>query len=369
MKILEYEFSTDNWNIHKVNFQQFNLIVGDSGTGKTRLLNTIFNLGSYVAKSKLVVRNRNEWKLSLGIGDDKYYWNIITEEEENDPIVKSEILYLNEKLILKRERNEIIIGDITLPKLPRDVMSISVLKEEEILKPLYNGFSKIMRRNFFTDVLEISAGIYPVNERILDKIGSKKDLFELFKSDLGLNPKLYILSNYFPDIYEKIITLFKEAFPFVTDISIVDSSSFDLLNIPGRAPIFCIKESSVDKLIRLDELSSGMQKTLLILTDLLSMPDDSIYLIDEYENSMGIGPLDVLPNLLLSEDIDTQIFVTSHHPYIITKIPVKNWYVAHRKGPDVIFTYGEELEKRYSVSSQEKYIQLINDPIFYEGAE
>lgn len=226
-----------------------------------------------------------------------------------------------------------------------------------------------MRRKFFTDVLEKNSGIYAVNQRLLDQIGEKKDLFELYKADLGLNPKLYILQTFFPNIFEKIVTYFKDAFQFIKEVSILDSSKFDLLNVPGRAPIVCIKEISVDKWIRVDELSSGMQKVLLLLTDLFSMPEDSIYLIDEYENSLGVGPIDTLPNILLSEDFNIQLFATSHHPYIISKIPVRNWYIAHRKGSEVTFAYGEELEKRYSVSSQEKYIQLINDPFYSEGIE
>jgi predicted ATP-dependent endonuclease of OLD family len=112
-----------------------------------------------------------------------------------------------------------------------------------------------------------------------------------------------------------------------------------------------------------------MQKALLILTDLLTLPDKSIYLIDEYENSLGVTPINVLPNLLLSETINIQIFVTSHHPYIISKFPVENWYVAHRKGAIVSFASGKELAQRYSTSSQEKYIQLINDPFYSEGIE
>ena len=53
MKILTYEFLGSNWKFNKIHLQNINLIVGDSGAGKTRLLNTIFNLGTYVAQGKL----------------------------------------------------------------------------------------------------------------------------------------------------------------------------------------------------------------------------------------------------------------------------------------------------------------------------
>ena len=294
MKILDYEYNSPSWKFHQLSFQKVNLIVGDSGTGKTRLLNTIFNIGRFVAQSEIGGGN-SEWKLLLGVDKDQYRWNVITEEENNQILVKSENLFLNNKPILNRELGEIIFNENTTVKLPRNVMAISLLQEEELIKPLFNGFQRILRRRFFLDELQKNAGIYAINQKLLEQLGEKKDLFEIYKAELALNLKLYLLSTFFPEIYEKIINKFRETFGFITEIEIIDSSAFDLINIPGRAPIFCIKELSVDEWIRLDEFSSGMQKVLLILADLFALPSGSIYLIDEYENSLGIGPIGLLP--------------------------------------------------------------------------
>ncbi|NQT26088.1 ATP-binding protein [candidate division KSB1 bacterium] len=119
----------------------------------------------------------------------------------------------------------------------------------------------------------------------------------------------------------------------------------------------------------LNNLSSGMQKTLLILTDVHTLPPGSIYLIDEYENSLGVNSVNFFPNLLLEEDFKIQFLITSHHPYIINKIPIKNWYVFHRKGTEVKIIYGEKLITRYGKSKQQTYIKLLNDPFFLEGKE
>lgn len=368
MKILEYEFSNRQWKINKVAFQKTNLIVGDSGTGKTRLMNTIFNLGTYVAQRK-INGGQSQWKILIEANKNKYHWSITTDAEDDDTVIQHETLYFNDNLILERNGLETTLQGVPLHKLPRNEISISALREDDLLKPLYDGFSSIMRRKFFTDVLEENSKAYVVNQQLLDKkIGVKKDLFELYKMDLTLNPKLNLLSSYFPEIYEKIIIYYKDAFPFISDIKILDSSKTSPLGFAG-SPVFCIREASVDKWIPLEELSSGMQKVLLILTDIFTLPTESIYMIDEYENSLGVNAINVLPSLLFSEDIDSQIFITSHHPYIISKFPVANWYVAHRKGPDVKFSYGEELIKKYNVSSQDKYIQLLNDPIYSEGIE
>lgn len=367
MKIVDYEYTSSDWNFQKVEFKSLNLIVGDSGSGKTRLLNTIFNLGSNVAQGKL--SGPGERKLTLQIDDDKYYWEMATELEKDVFAVKSERLYKNNTLFLNREENEFTFDGKAMPKLQRNQLAISLLREEELIKPLFDGFSKILRRRFFSDETEKNAGNYLANERFISKMKESKDLYELYKADFPLNLRLFILSKTFPHIYKKIIDLFKDSFGFIDAIEIKNSGDLPNFEMVGSGPVFCIKERSVEKFIRLDEMSSGIQKTLLILTDLCALPDGAIYLIDEYENSLGVGAINALPNALLAEEFNIQLFVTSHHPYIISKFPVENWYVAHRKGSNVRFTYGSELVERYNLSKQDKYFQLLNDPNYSEGIE
>lgn len=367
MKIIDYELSSLDWNLQKVEFQNLNLIVGDSGSGKTRWLNTIFNLGSNVAQGKL--SGPGQRKITLEINKDRYYWEVATRSEQDVLVVDYENLYKNGALILERKKGYFTLNNIPMPKLPENQLSFFLLREEDVINPLFEGFSKILRRRFFSDEAEKNAGNYLANEKFLLKIRQSKDLYELYKADLPLNLRLFVLSETFPDIYKKIVDLFKESFSFIKSVAIKNSNELPNLEMVGSGPVFCIEENNVDKFIRLDEMSSGMQKTLLILTDLCALPTSSIYLIDEYENSLGVGAINTLPNALFAEEFNIQLFVTSHHPYIISKFPVENWYVAHRKGSNVQFTYGSELAQRYGVSKQDKYFQLLNDPYYNEGIE
>ena len=368
MQILEYEYKSPGWEFGKVKFQKLNLIVGESGTGKTRLLNTIFNLGTYVVQGKS--GGEGEWSVSLKIKNNTYNWHVCKVKDGNNVIIKNEQILLNGEYILERDEDNFKFDKFSsLPKLSKNEMSIYMLKEEELIKPIYDGFSRMIRRKFFDDDLKKNSQIIFTDEKRFNAIGKAGDLFELYVQDYPLNIKLFVLSKYFPKIFKEIETRYRETFDFISDISILDSKSFDSIELPGGAPIFCIKERNVDNWVRLDELSSGMQKVLLILTDVLSFPPGVIYLLDEYENSLGPAAIDFLPNLLLSKDIDLQLIFTSHHPYIISNIPVDYWYVVHRRASKVQFEYGEELVKRYSISSQEKYIQLLNDPYYSEGIE
>lgn len=367
MKIIDYEYKGLDWNFQKVTFQNVNLIVGDSGSGKTRLLNTIFNLGTNVAQGKL--NGPGERKLTLSIDADTYYWEILTKFEDDILVVDSERLHKNNEIVLNRTKDKFQLNGNTMPKLPENQLSVFLLREEETLKPLFKGFSKILRRRFFSDDTEKNAGNYLANDKFLLKIRESRDLNELYKADLPLNLRLFVLSEAFPHVYHKIVEMFKEAFSFIETVVIKNSNDLPNFEMVGSGPVFCIKEKNIDKFIRLDEISSGMQKTLLILTDLCALPDSAIYLIDEYENSLGIGAINTLPDALLAEEFNIQLFITSHHPYIISKFPVENWYVTHRKGSQVRFRYGAELVERYNISKQDKYFQLINDPYYSEGVE
>lgn len=367
MKINEYEFSGSGWLFDRVVFQNLNLIVGDSGAGKTRLLNTIFNLGTSVAQGRLTADS--EWNVVIEIKDIIARWSIISTRESGNPIIKQEKLSINDVEILKRDEDSFIFHGEQIPKLFRNQLSVYLLRDEPEIKPIYEGFSKILRRRFFRDEQEKNTAIFPLNQRMAEEIGKKKDLYELYKSDLPLNPRLYILKHHFPEIFELICQTFLETFDYVREADIFLDTSLDLLSVPDNTPFFCIKENNVEKLLRIDELSSGMQKALIIITDYFTLPPDSIYLIDEYENSLGIGSIDFLPNLIEQYKSNAQVFITSHHPYIISKIPVRNWYVTYRQGSHVSFDYGDELEARYSISGQDKYFQLINDKKYSAGIE
>jgi predicted ATPase len=181
---------------------------------------------------------------------------------------------------------------------------------------------------------------------------------------------LYILKNHFPEIFERIISYYKETFSFLTDVDIIDWGALHKgYGNVGQIPVFCVREKGVKNWIELGEISSGMQKVLLILTDLFSLSKGSVYLIDEYENSLGVGAINFFPTIMFDRENEVQLIITSHHPYLISNIPIKNWFVFHRRGSHVMIKFGEELEQRYGNSKQEAFIKLLNDPFYSEGIE
>ncbi|MBF0477532.1 MAG: ATP-binding protein, partial [Deltaproteobacteria bacterium] len=176
---------------------------------------------------------------------------------------------------------------------------------------------------------------------------------------------LYYLSKKFSDVFRLICQDFFDIFAFVKDARVKDLSKVALkFRGPLPVPVFCIKEAGVSEWIPAGKLSSGMQKVLLILTDIHTLSDGCIYLIDEYENSLGISAIDFLPEILSRIDKKVQYIITSHHPYIINDIVADNWLVFHRQGSEVTIRYGEENIKWFGKSKQQRFVQLINDPFY-----
>jgi len=134
-------------------------------------------------------------------------------------------------------------------------------------------------------------------------------------------------------------------------------------------PIVLLKERGIKEPVTLSEISSGMQKVLLIITDVLTWPEDMLYMIDEYDNSLGTNAIDFLHSFLADYGGGRQFIVTTHHPLLINAIPLADWFVFHRKGLNITVTRGHELESRYGRSKQQTFTQLINDPLYTEGVE
>jgi len=377
MHILKYYChgpKDEAWEFSTPSLRKINLIVGDTGTGKRRFLNTIFNLCKSVSAKEIA--NRGIWNISFSIGNQEYEWHFATDfDSRKKIIVKKDLLCIkdnegNKRTIVERDENKFIYQDKELPKLSPYVSSVSLLQNEDDIKPIYSGFNTIMRRKFFTDELDKSFRIETMPIDFLEHIKKQKDLTDLFHAELSVNIKLTILQETFTEIYKKIKTNLMDVFEFIEDVTILDINKLRTdIRFPFYAPVFCIKERNINEYITSDQLSSGMQKVLLLLLDSFLIPEGGIFLIDEYENSLGLSAIDFLPDFLTETDLDNQFFITSHHPYIINNIPIENWLVFHRKGLQVKIKSGTELKEIFGKSKQKYFLQLVNDPFYKEGIE
>ena len=377
MKILEYHYQDvdePGWDFASVKFGKINLLVGDTATGKSRLLHTIFNLGRFVAAKEF---KNGSWDMVFEHGGITYTWSLKTEkrEDERKPgIVVRDYLWRHDQNqltpLVERDSNSFSFAGKQTPKLPPSETSISLLQEEQAIKPVHQAFSIIQRRLFNQDALSAASSLHTLPKRVIDTMEEKKDLLKLFTAQMNLSANLFVLWKYFHDIYSQIVENYRKTFPFIQEARVEEFTKLQPdVPVGGQFPVFTIQERGSNRWIPVTEFSSGMQKVLLILTDIFILPNGGVYIIDEYENSLGINAIDFFPQFVLELEKDIQFFITSHHPYIINEIPPTNWYVFHRNGMQVSIKYGEELAEKFGRSKQQAFTQLINDPFFAQGVE
>ncbi|MCP4978373.1 MAG: ATP-binding protein [Maribacter sp.] len=356
---------TSKWNFNKVNFKRTNLLVGKSGCGKTRFISTIFNLAFMIAS---VQRDQDafkngHWKIGYRHKNRSFRYEI----KMIDMIVEYEKLQLitdeSKQDLIVRTNKSLTVNSVEIPQLALEQPAISLLKEGKIIKIAHNAFSFICRRSFDTSVLDLVKKHGQIPNSLIKKYEKTgqvpNDIY-----DMPLSSRLFLIEKINKKLYLQIINMFMDVFPEITSIQI---RKLTLEELPsendGVTPGVFLTEKNVEGQILLTGLSSGMQKVLLIIADVLSAPKGTTYLIDEYENSLGVNAIDFLPDLLtLSTDIQT--LITTHHPYLINAMPIENWQIMSRNGSEVSSVRGDSRKKIYSASAQEAFTQLMNDPLY-----
>ena len=108
-----------------------------------------------------------------------------------------------------------------------------------------------------------------------------------------------------------------------------------------------------------------MHKTLALLASIYLSSQKSIFLIDEFENSFGVNCIDMITQKIALNPLGNQFILSSHHPYIINKIPVDKWRLVTRRKTNVkVEAVDEQIT---SQSKHDAFIQLINLDEFSDG--
>jgi hypothetical protein len=362
------------WKIGPLHLKQaMNLFVGASGSGKTRTLNMLFNMG-LCATNELFFDGH--WTMEFEHAGIAYTWKYegVGSEDSEKRVVASEELWIGsadgaQKQLFKRAEAEFSYEGRSSPKLSRQHSGIYLLREEDDIKPVHEGFSRLMRRRFWSEDLTQALNMRSVPKPLARKLTQRADRNQLFKEQQPPHLLMYLLEKFFRPDYEVIADQFRRVFPFIEDLQV--RMADEALNVPlaEMVPMIFIKEKGIQKPIQLNDIASGMQKVLLIIADVVTSPDDVIYMIDEYENSLGVNAIDFLPPFVAECGGSRQFIVTTHHPLLINAIPISDWFVFHGKGTQILVTHGNELAERYGKSKQQRFIQLINDPIYKNGVE
>jgi hypothetical protein len=373
MKIKKVAFwdNLREWRFEPICFSNLALLVGVSGVGKTKILEGILSLQKIANGVSL---NGLAWDITFSTVNDEdldveYRWQgefetkknlprILNEEDEtNEFRIVREHLLIDGNLIIERTPNEIIFKGNTTPKLSPFQSVVKILNQEDDISPAYYAFLyKIISNN------SSSMDYYDMNYTAISNLQKSESLLMAFKElDVPLQIKLAFIWSHYSDLFNKIKRIFIQAFPQVEDLKIEavihENSSFVTFPIQ-------IKEKGVKDWVFQNNISSGMLKTLIHISELYLSPEGAVILIDEFENSLGINCIDVVTDLIM-ENRNIQFILTSHHPYIINNIGMEHWKIVTRKGGVVTVIDAKDLN--LGKSKHQAFTQLINLEEYTEG--
>src|SRR5690242_20661921 len=124
------------WSVDTLHLKDsINLFVGASGSGKTRVLNILFNLAGFVTRDGFA---DGQWTLHFEHSGVEYTWTCdsVRGHEDRESRVLSEKLWIGtpshvERTLFARSENEFQFGSQEVPKLSRKTSAINLLREEE----------------------------------------------------------------------------------------------------------------------------------------------------------------------------------------------------------------------------------------------
>jgi len=380
MKIisLTYEDKALKWSLKEAEFQNLTLLVGASGVGKTQILRSLLNLKS-IADGKSI--SGIKWSLKFEtLNKDIFLWqgefenkgDIDFSEDDNidikrnKPSIINEYLILNGKEIINRENDAIYFNGEKTVKLPNQQSIIYLLKEEDIMKPAYEDFGKIL----FSDQTESTKEAYRIKFSDTQKLlKTHTNLTDIQESKEDIRIKLFLAFKNSPKTFEIIKQRYIDIFPQVEDIKVepLDYENEEILFFFKEYPFIQIKEKGIEKWIKQEYISSGMFRSLIHISEIYLCSEGTVFLIDEFENSLGINCINELTNDILSSKRQIQFILTSHHPYIINNIDYSNWKLVTRtKG--VVKTHNPD---KYNIgkSKHDAFMQLIQLEEYQTGIE
>lgn len=378
MKINTFEFNDKSrqWRLSKTSFEKLTLLVGASGVGKTQMLRAIHALKE-ISKGESI--NGVVWKVNFDtVKGDTYVWEgefeekevLVFDIDEDESVEKTskivfEKILKNGELLVDRQRDKIVFRGNETIKLTREKSLLNHL-EEDFVNEMKEAIGKIQ----LTDHSDSQKEPFKINLFNANNLAKKYNtLKKIRQSDLDIRVKMFLAYKADKKTFSRIKDRFIDIFPQVEDVKIAPIEFEEDDDVPifmKEYPFIQIKESGVPKWVRQNRISSGMFRSLIHISELYLSREGTLFLIDEFENSLGINCIDELTADILESRRELQFILTSHHPYIINSISFKNWKLVTRTKGVVNTTDAAELN--LGKSKHDAFMQLLQLEEYQTGS-
>jgi len=377
IKKISYTDKTTGWDLQPLSLDKLTLLVGASGVGKTRILQSILNIKKIAGGASL---NGICWHIEFSTTNGReYIWkgkfedkgfsveSVFSpddEEETEKARIESEQVFIDGEVVVDRDDQDIIFNGHKTVRLSKNESIIFLLREEEQIKEAHQEFDKII----FDDNTD-SIRHFAFDDEIDEKLKKHRSIRTIRESNENIKLKLYFTCKNQKESFEDIVQAFIDVFPYVEGVKVepLQHNGKRIHLFLREMPFIQIKEKGIEQWIPETRMSSGMLRTLMHIAELYLCADSSLILIDEFENSLGINCIDELAQTIVSAERGLQFIITSHHPYIINNIKHTDWKIVTRKGGAVVARNASDFN--FDKSKHKAFTQLINLDIYSEGVE
>lgn len=369
IKWVEFENLETGLKIERVNFfNDVTLLVGLSGAGKTQILHAIeYSLKLALGK----VFYFHPYKVCLGIliNEHLYEWSYTLQKQKKPSVFSfesaEEYFFVNEYLscdrknVFIRTSDNVEIKDFTnIPTPKRDKSLIDQYSDDSHFNELVTGLKNLYNIDMDMDVRKYleTDSVNDFKTKINNTFKRKSKINIRTFSHLPTPLKLYLAKIHYSDIYNQIASTINDIFPEIEDIDMVEDTDRDY---------YCVQISVYNKKIFQRDISNGMLKTIYFIIELYTAAENSLIMIDEFENGLGINCVDFITSLLLEERSDIQFIITSHNPKIIDNIDYTSWRIIERN-KNIIHNYDCNSPGYAFDNRHDAYYNLVNK-WSYEG--
>ena len=374
---LEFENFTTGQKIEKIIFDKLNLLVGESGAGKTQILK-ILSLYANVIINGQPIPFAGLFKIQFSVNqiiigapnelDNKIFtWEIETRNEHSIGTnssfsygITKELLLNDDAIMFERDEKNLTFRNKIIPNISSEKSILNVFKNPIDIANINSNFWEII--SYFSQ--EIGLSPMPLKDvNFLKQMfkGEFKTFSDLF-GDLNNKSflmrysaliKIFIVREFFQEDFQLFLEKLRGIFPVIEDIKVDVDENIRQYNL-------FIKENG--QWIPKDEISGGMLKTIYILCVVEFSTNESVILLDELENSLGVNCLDEITDYICENSYtsNTQFILTSHHPYIINQIPENHWRIISQNNGIVSSKLATDVGIDTSKNRQDKFFQYIN---------